>query len=1069
MAEADTEYELKTLKVIKFSGEKADWYEWSEKFKCLAGKRLYLDVLLGTTVAPPDVQLFDPAVMTAEEIKERKDAKKGNKDGFSDLLLSVSGLAFNIVNLCKTPELPGGDLKLAWESLMEHYDLHGLEDRIVLLERFTKNKLYDAKNDVMEWITSLKIQRVKLMEIQFIITEEHFFTHILTSLPREYDNLVVNVKISLRSPTGCDLKELIKRLKDKYNRIKLRSTSTNQESASFVTNNKGNNSRSTPKKRSWNQNGRKDNKPRKFAKKFKGIYHKRGNMGHKSFDCRHKLFDCSEDENYKQKIAGKSRGKEKSKGNSKKEQKNKDFQKIRRDMASYCYICKEKGKRTNNFNKKWIKESGMMCIECTPDPKQINIFREVKAPTDEMESFTIKTDPKQEISLREVKVPRKLESVTSKTNPKQEISLKEVKAPTEELKNFPRKIRYDLQNNEILENQEVQSEKYTSSNKKFEIEHAVKKFKEFISGERIMVANKSKSTKLKKWNKNVHEKLHNNETGQFKRNSIISKKWNNNIQEKSQNNKTGQFKRNSKRTWTNRYHGKRDPIPRFAASHLHLRKRTPRTRIKTTNQIGPTVRKVEVRGFRPNRIPVTGKVNAIIGHRNTENPNRIPVTGRFNDVIEGRVMRNTNTYGTKLTSGHRHRKSETLNTKTVLIISNYENLNATYIEQQIKIKTLNILKNPANLDISRKTLSQNGKTKNKRAMKRNSVDKCEPTINVSDKNETSKKVSPGKIKSVLIPKYGDNKTRRVVKQQKGHNPKCANQLISKNDEQKPKQLKQVLQDQYKSDGIEIFKGSSHAHNKTTMKSTRQISTYKNINIQKLMAKQKLLKTAYSKNVVKKIVKLKPKVKNCKSSVNNKRKNCKSSVKNTSKNWQLKLQKKLKLWENHQIDKRLRRNNQIEIKMSANNDDNNNKTMENDNNSEISSIDWKDKEEKEMKLWPHCWCAIYEHIYKKATRGGFYSEESKKKKIVAYQGSNYPYEDDYGDADECLVGIDNEPTIVAIENNIEQLGWKTPYCDTRWKENDITCQQIQILQDEYQQTHKTRWPNHIKGTISVITL
>jgi hypothetical protein len=118
----------------------------------------------------------------------------------------------------------------------------------------------------------------------------------------------------------------------------------------------------------------------------------------------------------------------------------------------------------------------------------------------------------------------------------------------------------------------------------------------------------------------------------------------------------------------------------------------------------------------------------------------------------------------------------------------------------------------------------------------------------------------------------------------------------------------------------------------------------------------------------------------------------------------------------------------------------------------------------MKLWPHCWCAIYEHIYKKATRGGFYSEESKKKKIVAYQGSNYPYEDDYGDADECLVGIDNEPTIVAIENNIEQLGWKTPYCDTRWKENDIndiTCQQIQILPDNYQQIHETRWPNHIE--------
>lgn len=142
----DLENELKTLKIIQFSGRETDWDEWSAKFKCLAAKREYLEVLLGNTLVPSDSNTFTG--LSDEQKKTMLAARKANSQGYSELLLSVKGLAFNIVNLSKTLSLKGGDLRLAWEGLQEQYDLNGIEDRMAVLEKFTQNKLYDARTDV---------------------------------------------------------------------------------------------------------------------------------------------------------------------------------------------------------------------------------------------------------------------------------------------------------------------------------------------------------------------------------------------------------------------------------------------------------------------------------------------------------------------------------------------------------------------------------------------------------------------------------------------------------------------------------------------------------------------------------------------------------------------------------------------------------------------------------------------------------------------------------------------------------------------------------------------------------
>ena len=49
-----SEEEVKTTKIIKFSGSKDDWPIWSEKFLARARRVGYKDILLGNVIVPDD-------------------------------------------------------------------------------------------------------------------------------------------------------------------------------------------------------------------------------------------------------------------------------------------------------------------------------------------------------------------------------------------------------------------------------------------------------------------------------------------------------------------------------------------------------------------------------------------------------------------------------------------------------------------------------------------------------------------------------------------------------------------------------------------------------------------------------------------------------------------------------------------------------------------------------------------------------------------------------------------------------------------------------------------------------
>ena len=52
-----------------------------------------------------------------KEKKEKLKARKANKIGYRDLVMSTEGISFTIVENAVSEELPSGDLKKAWERL----------------------------------------------------------------------------------------------------------------------------------------------------------------------------------------------------------------------------------------------------------------------------------------------------------------------------------------------------------------------------------------------------------------------------------------------------------------------------------------------------------------------------------------------------------------------------------------------------------------------------------------------------------------------------------------------------------------------------------------------------------------------------------------------------------------------------------------------------------------------------------------------------------------------------------------------------------------------------------------
>ena len=308
--------DLKSIKVYKFDNTKEKWHEFALKFRVIADTRDYRGIIDGSVVPPDEMAVI---TITAEDtgavLKEKKDklkARKADKIGYRDLVMSTEGISFTIVENAVSEELPSGDLKKAWERLERRWNPKTREDKVEVYTKFLNYKLENTRQRPMDWIAFLEKKRSELMNTGHIMSDETFITHLLNSLPQTvYEGAILVIKDKLRKSI-LEITEIEQILEDKFQAMKQAKGWEEEEDdyALFVSpsNKKG------PKKA------------------FKGRCGYCGEFGHKAADCPNK----KSNQNKGQKPKNQQKKKQWSKGDSK-DKGHIDMSKIK------CYNCGEFG------------------------------------------------------------------------------------------------------------------------------------------------------------------------------------------------------------------------------------------------------------------------------------------------------------------------------------------------------------------------------------------------------------------------------------------------------------------------------------------------------------------------------------------------------------------------------------------------------------------------------------------------------------------------------------------------------------------------------------------------------
>ena len=125
---------LKSIKVYKFDNTREKWQEFALKFRVIADTRDYRGIIDGSVVPPDELAVITiTAEDTGEALKEKKEklkARKANKIGYRDLVMSTEGISFTIVENAVSEELPSGDLKKTWERLERRWNPKTREDKV---------------------------------------------------------------------------------------------------------------------------------------------------------------------------------------------------------------------------------------------------------------------------------------------------------------------------------------------------------------------------------------------------------------------------------------------------------------------------------------------------------------------------------------------------------------------------------------------------------------------------------------------------------------------------------------------------------------------------------------------------------------------------------------------------------------------------------------------------------------------------------------------------------------------------------------------------------------------------
>jgi hypothetical protein len=198
-----------TLKIVKWSGKKADYALWANLFVGYCAVKDSREALLGLgTPIPTEAEVLDP---TKSVDVPKIAARKANLKAYHLLTLycqdPVSAMAFL---QSKTTDLPSGDAPMAWKALERLYKPVTQDKKNKLKNDFKSSKLKTVDQNPDEWFSDLALIRLQLLTgFKFNIDDDDMIGHIVYNvLPIEYDNTMGIIRASLKGNNPPDLEEV---------------------------------------------------------------------------------------------------------------------------------------------------------------------------------------------------------------------------------------------------------------------------------------------------------------------------------------------------------------------------------------------------------------------------------------------------------------------------------------------------------------------------------------------------------------------------------------------------------------------------------------------------------------------------------------------------------------------------------------------------------------------------------------------------------------------------------------------------------------------------------------------
>ena len=192
--------ELRSIRVIPFSGKSEDWNRWSKTFLATATAKGYREVLKPS----------NPAKKADSEL---------NVQMYNDLILSCQEeIIFGIVDESVSKDFPDGDARLAWKNLQDKYEPSTGAAKVQLKKEFHMLKLTSVDEDPDIWLTELELKRRRLKTLGSTIEDDDLILHILNHLPKEYEMVIELCEDDL-SRGKIELSTVKERIRARYNRL----------------------------------------------------------------------------------------------------------------------------------------------------------------------------------------------------------------------------------------------------------------------------------------------------------------------------------------------------------------------------------------------------------------------------------------------------------------------------------------------------------------------------------------------------------------------------------------------------------------------------------------------------------------------------------------------------------------------------------------------------------------------------------------------------------------------------------------------------------------------------------